>query len=299
MSHFELNIVNIDLEFISHRSLYADRLKGPAQQPPPPSIPYSTAPVPYSTTPVVAGSTVGPCRAKSTQRAASVSAGQKRITPGLYSDLFDALTALKPNTVEAEDVLHSIHKGEHDIWKLHDQEKLSLVYDVFQHHWCELIGECDQYFLSGLILLFYWILNMIIMNDAGNFQRDRAAGRSPRFIVEPKSVGILATASKYYQHFHIIGWPLNTRYPRSAAELQMWRTWDATKYKPKDQPDWHAVETINLLETLVFHLLSAILIGSDDDKGETYLLEFKAFKYSKHYYPYSLFKSWECNMFIW
>lgn len=85
--------------------------------------------------------------AKSTQRAVSVSAATKKTLPGLYSDLSDALKALKPNSVEAEDALHEIQKGEHGIWKLNHHEQLWLLYEVFQYQWRELISEYDQCFL--------------------------------------------------------------------------------------------------------------------------------------------------------
>ena len=71
--------------------------------------------------------------------------------PGLYGDLLDALKALRPSTVEAGNVFQDIHTGEHSIWKLHHHEQLLLLYEAFQHHWCELLREYDQCFLSSLI----------------------------------------------------------------------------------------------------------------------------------------------------
>ena len=72
----------------------------------------------------------------------------------------------------------------------------------------------------------------------------------------------------------------------------MWYTWDAKKYQPRNEPDKSAVEEDDLLHTLVFRLLSAVLIGSDTNKD---LLEFEAFKYSK-YCPYPSFESYKYHM---
>jgi hypothetical protein len=123
-------------------------LKDAAAQQPPPPIPYSSIP------PIVTGSTVKPLpstTAKSTRRAASISTAPKNTVPGLHGDLLDALKALKPSTAEAQDVFDDIHNGEHGIWKLNHREQLSLLYEAFQHHWCELLRECHQHFLSNLI----------------------------------------------------------------------------------------------------------------------------------------------------
>ena len=166
-----------------------------------------------------------------------------QLLPGLHSDVLDALKALKPNSIEAEDTLHAIHTGLHRIWRLDHHEQLSLLYKVFQHQWLRTRIQCidaggsqcatlicvPSYLLYNMVCYMTvpglyacvncsvsvitvslvslgWSLNIIIMNNVGPFQKDQL--KSPCFIVKPKSVGILATASKSSHHFHLLAGPM-------------------------------------------------------------------------------------------
>ena len=176
-----------------YRSLYADRLKDAAAATPSTSVnPLLRHPSPhYGQLPTVEPLPSTSASAKLTQRAVSVSTATKKILPGLYSDLLDALKALKPNSVEAEDALHEIQKGEHGIWKLHHHEQLCCYMRCFSTtgaNWS--VSMINVFSRSHCISL-----NIILWIMQGHFRKTNL--NRPGFIVEPKSVGILATASKY------------------------------------------------------------------------------------------------------
>jgi len=95
-------------------------------------------------------------------------------------------------------------------------------------------------------------------------------------------VGGLVSESKEYHRCCLVGYPLKMRYPTSASDLQQWHTWDARKYELYEKaknPDLQQLEVTLISETLVFKLISAFLIGSEDHDGETFLLKFEAYKY--------------------
>ncbi len=132
--------------------------------------------------------------------------------------------------------------------------------------------------MKQTVLQWHWILKLILLEP---FHKSKK-GTLPCFIVSPKFVGGLVSESKEYHQCHLVGYPLKMRYPTSASDLQQWHTWDARKYESYEKaenPDLQQLEVKLISETLVFKLISAFLIGSENHDGETFLLKFEAYKY--------------------
>jgi hypothetical protein len=104
--------------------------------------------------------------------------------------------------------------------------------------------------------------------------------KTPRFNVNAKSLASMACDSKDYMRCRLTGYPVGTRYPATALDLQQWQTWDAALYESSND-DPAAREVTDITETLVYHLISAFLVGSDN-LGETFMLEFTSYKYGQY-----------------
>jgi hypothetical protein len=95
--------------------------------------------------------------------------------------------------------------------------------------------------------------------------------------VNAKSVSSLTSASPDYLRCRLSGYPLGTRYPQTASELQQWMTWEAAPYEVSTL-DAAAIQVNDITETLVYHLLSALLIGSEFE-GDTVMMRFSRYEY--------------------
>ena len=102
--------------------------------------------------------------------------------------------------------------------------------------------------------------------------------------MNPKSVASLGSGSPDYLRCRLEGYPLKTRYPESASELQQWCPWDATAYSTSStQDDEVTVEVTSIADTLVFQLISGFLKGSEH-QGATVILGFQPYKYRNSQY---------------
>ena len=175
----------------------------------------------------------------------------------LDAKVLQAFINVKPFSSDAAALLDGIHKGSSELFKIPRQRQISMLYKAFQHFWLES--------LSGL---HHSAAACESLNSAAEpFHKGKKAS-TPRFSINPKSVASLCSGSPDYMRCRLEGYPLNTRYPESASELQQWRPWEATPSSESPAADDEVeLEVAEVTGTLVFRLVSAFLMGSESGGG--------------------------------
>ena len=91
-----------------------------------------------------------------------------------------------------------------------------------------------------------------------DFTKHAAFNYNSHFTVAPTQVISSAMTSCYFKHHRILGYPQNTRFPTSAADLQQGMKWCMHDPEPLLNPK-------TITDTLVFKLAHAILVGTGDE----------------------------------
>lgn len=174
------------------------------------------------------------------------------------SSLFRQLTSQEEPSMD--DVWDEIEKGKvFEDLRWNEGLIMAFLYHAFAIHWAGLSGKL-------LFLLFYSTL-MFLFILSEKFRVGQNAKGAPRFNIDANTLRNRASGnSSLYQAFQLVGYPIDTVYPSSASELQLGESWKQGGGSVKSYRD-----------TLVYHLLEAMICGSEFD-GETILLEGQACK---------------------